>query len=131
MAMRRDLNRAPFGMAIAAVIAACLVASVLGDYMKHRWAFPDPRNRAVFTTKGLLQARKPILRVFHDRDADWQFLGEEEVCDTNGSVVGLGTVVDYDPSLAELARMPTGYCAYRGSTSDKWIMQRMEPTVDH
>jgi hypothetical protein len=116
-------------LTITTVIVACTLAFVRALMAKHAWQFSDPRNRAVFTTKGLLQTRQPVLRVFRDSDGDWQFLGAEEVNDSNCSIVGLGAIVDYDPSLAELARMPPGWCAYRRTTTDNWVQQEYNQTL--
>lgn len=36
--------------------------------------FADAPNTAVFTFCHVLEGKKPILYVAHDRDGDWQFL---------------------------------------------------------
>jgi hypothetical protein len=36
--------------------------------------FREAKNVAVFTTRQWLDEKKPILRVVHDADGDWQFL---------------------------------------------------------
>ena len=115
--------RGPGVLVGAAVVLACfavIVTLTIRASMKPRSHFSEPRNQAVFTTKGLLRSNLPILRVFHDENGDWQFFGDEEATDNNCSVVGLGAVVQYDPSVTEVAWLPTGWCAARDSKDDRW-----------
>jgi hypothetical protein len=94
--------------------------------MRQRWNFTVPRNTPVFTTKGLIRTKEPILVVIHDQDGDWQFLGAQPVSDTNCSVVGLGAIVDYDPTVNAVASMARGSTATRFAAHQPWTIARLE-----
>jgi hypothetical protein len=87
------------------------------------WPFIDPPNTAVITTKGIAFRNEPILSVWHDAaDGSWDFLGsggapedESEMC-----LIALFEVVDHDASLAALADLPLGWCAWRKSVDEAW-----------
>ena len=91
--------------------------------------FKEPMNTAVFTTKYVLEERKPITYVTHDSDdGAWQFFSNDEFDDFESvaKIVGLGEILEMDSSILELADMPEGYYAYRESLSEKWIIQRQK-----
>jgi hypothetical protein len=84
------------------------------------WPFHEGKNRAVFTTKPVLQSRHPILLVTHDRDGDWQFL-----CGTTNrledcQVVSLGCLLERDRTLAGVADLPEGWRATRRTKRAAW-----------
>jgi hypothetical protein len=41
--------------------------------------FPEPRNLTSFTTRQWIEEQKPILRVLHEHDGDWQFLTGDQM----------------------------------------------------
>jgi hypothetical protein len=85
------------------------------------WPFPDPPNTAVFTTVHVLERRSPITIVTHDADdGGWQFLCGTTNADADARVVGLGRVLDLDPTVAELADLPFGWRAWRGKPKEPW-----------
>ena len=43
--------------------------------------FREPKNLGIFTTRQWLELNKPILRVVHDEDGDWQFLTGDQMPD--------------------------------------------------
>jgi hypothetical protein len=92
------------------------------------WLFDNPPNTASFTTKFVLDG-SPILRVYRDYDSDWQFHGAPDQPATNDicRVVGLGCMIDRDPSLAELHDLPCGWRATRGSTDVPWVREKNNP----
>ena len=86
-----------------------------------RWSFADPPNLAVITVKQILLAGKPVLYVAHDSDdGGWQFLtgGRFDVADA--LLVTLKSMIEHDPSLAELADLPIGWHARRDNRESKW-----------
>jgi hypothetical protein len=88
--------------------------------MTSDWLFADPPNVATLTTRKVLEGY-PILLVTHDLDdGAWQFLCGTTNDDADGRVVGLGTIVDQDPSVIELADLPRGWRAWRRSPEDSW-----------
>jgi hypothetical protein len=85
------------------------------------WKFADPPNVAVFTTRKILNGKDWIASVFHDADdGAWQFLGAELNNSENLAVVALSEVVDFDPSVVELAELPMGWHAWRTAKNDAW-----------
>jgi hypothetical protein len=77
------------------------------------WPFHEGTNRAVFTTKPVLEDGHPILLVTHNRGGDWQFLCGTTNRPRDGKVVSLGCIFERDPTLADVASLPEGWRAYR------------------
>lgn len=81
--------------------------------------FREERNLGVFTTRQVLEG-KPVLRVSHDTDGDWQFL-----CDTTSDVgdlmiVALEQIVKRDSTVNQLHQLNYGWSACRESPEDDW-----------
>jgi hypothetical protein len=90
------------------------------------WPFQAGGNRAVFTTKPVTQKGHPVLQVFHDQEGDWQFLcGSTNQMD-DMQLVSLGSMVQRDPSLANLADLPEGWYASRDAVGKEWTREPME-----
>lgn len=87
-----------------------------------RWPFPDPGNTAVITLRRIVNARAPILAVWHNADdGTWQFLdGSDELDMDEAAVVALQEIVRLDPSILELADLPTGWVVWRPNPSSPW-----------
>lgn len=73
--------------------------------------------------------RHPSLlrRVVHDVMGDWQFLDEEDVGHREPNLVCLADIVALEPSIAELADLPLGWCATRQSAQRAWDRKPMVP----
>ena len=85
-----------------------------------RWPFPVPANTAALTTAPVL-AGHPILLVSHDaEDGCWQFLCGTTTDPAAGRVVGIGQLIDGDPSLRQLADLPRGWRAWRRGPGMPW-----------
>lgn len=84
------------------------------------WPFREPDNLACFTSAQVLNDGHPILMVFHDHEGEWQFVhgsvGEHDEC----KIICLGCVFEHDESIALLAELPVGWCAYRDSVAAQW-----------
>jgi hypothetical protein len=87
------------------------------------WPFADPINTAAFTSAQVLDGL-PILRVFHDHDGDWQFLGG--VDGEEGRIICLGCAYERDGAIASLADLPVGWMAYRESPGEAWHREPYE-----
>jgi hypothetical protein len=88
--------------------------------------FREADNTAVFTTKYVVQDKKPITYVTHDEeDGAWQFFSSDEFenYEDVAMIVGLGEIVAGDPSLLDLADMPVGHYAIRDTPDDTWSIQ--------
>jgi len=91
------------------------------------WPFADPKNVAVYTTRQIVDGESSILWVSHDADdGAWQFIGSAGVPEDLGDarLVGLGTIVNLDPSVLELCDLPEGWVAWRDSASEPWRRMR-------
>jgi hypothetical protein len=85
------------------------------------WKFTDPPNLAVFTTQSILEGDDWISFVTHDSDdGGWQFIGTAVVREQDARIVGLGEIVDLDPSIEELFDLPLGWRASRSSRTGSW-----------
>jgi len=90
--------------------------------MSGAWPFIDPPNLAVITVAQVLRDAQPILYVAHDEDDHgWQFLTGEVVDVGDAMVVGLGEMVEHDPSLTELADLQPGWHATRADRMSAWV----------
>jgi hypothetical protein len=102
---------------------ACL-QPLLSD--EKSWPFAEGKNRAVFTTKPVIQKGHPILLVSHDTEGDWQFLCGTTNRPKDGMVVCLGEMLKRDPSIGKLADLPEGWTASRKSVKARWQRVKVE-----
>jgi hypothetical protein len=92
------------------------------------WKFPDSPHTGVYLSKAVHEGREPITYVSHDvDDGAWQFLGDS-MSESGAALVCLHHPLDGDPSLAELADLPLGWCAERETPSAPW--NRYEHQID-
>lgn len=87
--------------------------------------FEIGNNEAVVTTKYVTTARMPILYACRESDGEdgesWQFhCGNGDFSPAQLQMVRLGTILELDPSILELADLPVGYCAKRGALGQPW-----------
>ena len=63
----------------------------------------------------------PIVQAVHDADGDWQFLGPVEDADTYGAkLLCFRHVIEQEPGMRILARLPVGWRALREPASTDW-----------
>jgi len=75
----------------------------------------------VFTTKYVMKNGSPIVRVLHDEDGDWQFLGNEgNLQETDAMIVSLGEIIEFDRTLSDIIDLPIGKQALRNNTNETW-----------
>jgi hypothetical protein len=92
------------------------------------WKFPDPPHTGAYLSNAVHQGKEPITYVSHDADdGAWQFLGDS-MSESGAALVCLHHPLDDDPSLAELADLPLGWCAERETPSAPW--NRYEHQID-
>ncbi len=89
------------------------------------WLFPDPPNAISFSLKQIFHEGNPILLVTHDDDPEdessgWQFLTGESITTSDAMLVALSTVVQFDPTVKELADLPPGWQAERDAPGTPW-----------
>jgi hypothetical protein len=77
---------------------------------------------ATFTVRQIMHDHEPILLVRHDEDdGAWQFLPASDVSMSDALLVSLESVVKLDPTVAELADLPTGWQATRAHPGAPWV----------
>ena len=92
------------------------------------WPFDQPRNCATLSQRSIVFEGAPILLVVHDPDDHgWQFLGGGELREADACVIALEEAFALDPSILELADLPPGWRASRGSRMDQWQRAPMPP----
>jgi hypothetical protein len=91
-----------------------------------RWTFPDRPDSTAFTTKRVLGGAA-ITFVYHDREGTWQFIDAEAWVTDDVVVSHLGHIIEQDPSLEELADLPTGWGASRDGLEATWIRRPTPP----
>jgi len=89
--------------------------------MNSNWPFQDAENVAVFTVRGVVRDGHPILRVVHDvEDGAWQFLEWDTPEEKDAMILTLSEIVEFDPTVRELADLPFGWQATRRNGDDPW-----------
>lgn len=87
--------------------------------------FREPKNVAAFTTRQWLELRKPILRVVHENDGDWQFLTGDQMPE-DIKIVALEQLVLRDKTLNEIFDLDYGEAADRDSIGGQWTRSKVE-----
>jgi hypothetical protein len=92
----------------------------MANFSDKDWMFLAPQNIAVFTTGLVISEKEPILYVCHDDEGEWQFHTGTDVNMEDARVVALSEIVKQDPSIFDLADLPTGWIATRRNQDDDW-----------
>ncbi|HUQ19729.1 MAG TPA: hypothetical protein VM099_08970 [Gemmatimonadaceae bacterium] len=91
------------------------------DKMTTDWPFEDTPNTACITTVHVIERRRPILLVTRDEEeCDFQFLCGTTNNSDDARVVGLGSILKLDPTVAEVADLPPGWRAWRDDIGSPW-----------
>ena len=89
--------------------------------------FREEKKLGIFTTRQWLELDKPILRVVHDNDGDWQFLTGDQMPD-DIKLVALEQMTLKDKTLNEVFNLDFGESAEREFIGGHWT--RMETQDD-
>ena len=87
--------------------------------------FREEKNLGIFTTRQWLDLNKPILRVVHDTDGDWQFLTGDQIPE-DIRLVALEQMVLRDKTLNEVYDLDYGYSMEREFVGGKWTKTEIE-----
>jgi hypothetical protein len=87
--------------------------------------FMEAGNLAIFTTRQWLELNKPILRVVHEHDGDWQFLTGDQMPE-DIKVVALKEMVLRDKTLNEIFNLDYGEAAEREKIGGEWTRNEIE-----
>lgn len=89
--------------------------------MSNDWPFDQAENIAAITTRQVLDENYPILEVVHySDDHSWAFTCGTTDESNDGKVVGMGRIVEKDPTLKEIASLPPGWGAWREKVGGQW-----------
>lgn len=91
--------------------------------------FREAKNLGIFTTRQWLDLKRPILRVVHDHDGDWQFLTGDQLPE-DIRLVALDQMVQRDITLNEVFDLDYGKAAERSHIGDKWIRSEADEDED-
>jgi hypothetical protein len=92
------------------------------------WPFDQAPNVAAVTTRQVIEDGFPILTVVHYADDDsWAFVCGTSNATEDGRVIGMGTALKLDSTLATIADLPPGWCAHRRVIGEPWTK---EPNSD-
>jgi len=87
----------------------------------------DPRL-GIFTTVSVVRQRKPIVRVYHDLEGDWQFFAQGETNESEyAMLVAAEEILTLHPTIREIASMPPGHVATREEYGSEWTVSIMKP----
>lgn len=87
--------------------------------------FREAKNLGIFTTRQWLELDKPILRVLHNTDGDWQFLTGDQLPE-DVKLVALEQMVIKDRTLNEVFDLDYGEEAEREFVGGEWIRNIVE-----
>ena len=91
------------------------------------WTFDRVRNVATVTTRQVMKEKLPILSVVHYAEYDsWPFTFGTTNKSEDLMLVGMGEVVDLDPTLKAISDLPSGWSATRESILDNWVRTKGE-----
>lgn len=91
--------------------------------------FREAKNLGIFTTRQWLDLDKPILRVVHDIEGDWQFLTGDQMPD-DIRLVALEQMVIRDKTLNEVFDLDYGYSMNRDFIGGEWTKTKVEIEED-
>jgi hypothetical protein len=95
------------------------------------WPFAEDPHQRVFVSRCVIEDNSPIVRVVHDRDGDWQFIGPVDDPNQDGCKLScFHCVVEKDQSIRSLARLLPGWQARRSIQSGDWALDPSSPTAD-
>jgi hypothetical protein len=85
------------------------------------WPFDQTKKAATFTTTHVLNDKKDITHVYHDEeDHGWQFHYAGPKSAADAMLVAMMEIVEYDPSVLEVADLPPGWMAVRDRRGAAW-----------
>ena len=81
------------------------------------------KNQYVFTTRFVIYDNSEIIRIIHEENGDWQFLGyEENLNESDAVIISLGEMLNFDNSLNIVDSLPMGKQALRKDKQSPWYI---------
>lgn len=91
----------------------------------HSFKFFESKDLGVFTTRQHLELAKPIVKVVHDTDGDWQFLTGDQYQE-DARLICLEDMVKRDPTLNNIFNLEFGEYAERDEIGGLWKRGKSE-----
>ena len=93
------------------------------------WPFASDPHQSVFVSRCVVEDNAPIVRVVHDRQGDWEFIGPVDDPDEDGCKLScFHCVVERDKSIRTLTRLLPGWRASRNGRGDDWVLCENDET---
>ena len=87
------------------------------------------KNQYVITTRFVIYDNSEIIRIIHEENGDWQFLGREEnLKESDAVIISLGEMMDFDNSLSIVESLPVGKQALRTDKMSPWYIYDLSLT---
>ena len=87
------------------------------------------KNQYVITTRFVIYDNSEIIRIIHEENGDWQFLGREEnLKESDAVIISLGEMMDFDNSLSIVESLPEGKQALRTDKMSPWYIYDLSLT---
>ena len=81
------------------------------------------KNQYVITTRFVIYDNSEIIRIIHEENGDWQFLGREEnLKESDAVILSLGEMMEFDNSLSIVESLPIGKQALRTNKMSPWYI---------
>lgn len=87
--------------------------------------FREEKNLATFTTRQWIELQKPILRVVHEYEGEWQFLTGDQMPD-DIKIVALEQLILRDDTLNEIFDLGYGEEAERDFIGGPWTRNQLD-----
>ena len=95
--------------------------------MTEEWPFDAAPNTITFVSRHIFNG-DPICHVYHEWERDeWQFLPNRDTEQSDAMLVCLKEVLKLDPTVGELANLPSGWKAERTGPNASWIRSQNHP----
>ena len=91
--------------------------------------YREEKNLGIFTTRQWLELNKPILKVIHEDDGDWQFLTGDQLLE-DIRLVALEQMTLKDKTLNEVFNLDYGESAEREFIGGKWVRTSYQEEPD-
>lgn len=76
----------------------------------------------VVTQRLVIEKKRPVLFVWHDKDGDWQFLANEYSQLDPVVELPLGDLITIDSTLSHVAHLKRGWRARRAAPDSAWTV---------
>ncbi len=80
-------------------------------------------NKAVLTTRYVIKNNSSVVCVIYDEDGDWQFLGAEEIDESDAVVFSMKEMIKHDGTLCNIPELECGQYAVRENIHSPWRIE--------